>query len=144
MKFTLDTRNLTDDFFDEARLIGIMAPMKNYQFCWLVNHSLGVDFRVNNELEIPLKRKGRTYFFSIYEYADENTCLKHYLYNNKHEGEFLLPEFKHMDFLWLLKGDYVSDEKITGYIDSLKGLSSIQLVTELSCDKIRHKEHLIF
>ena len=68
-KLVLDTQALTDDFFEEAKLLGIMAPVKAYQFCWKVNSALGIDFRINIDLEIQLKKKQRNYFFSVYEYC---------------------------------------------------------------------------
>jgi hypothetical protein len=54
MKLKLDLEDLTDDFFDNTRLMGIVAPVKNYQFCWLLNQLLRFDFRINNEIEIQL------------------------------------------------------------------------------------------
>jgi hypothetical protein len=33
MKLTLDNKDLTDGFFEDARLLGIMAPIKDYNFC---------------------------------------------------------------------------------------------------------------
>ena len=144
MKFTLDTKGMTDHFFEEAKLLGIMAPMKDYQFCWQLNQLLGIDFRINNEIEIQLQKKQRSYFFAIYEYSDPATCLKHYLYNNHHDGEYLLPEFKHLDFLWLLKDDFVSDESLNNLVQSIRSVSGVQLVVELTNEKIRNKEHLVF
>ena len=144
MKLVLDTKDMTDGFFEETKLLGIMAPMKNYQFCWQVNNLLGIDFRINHELEIQLKKKDRNYFFSVYEYHEPTNCLKHYLYNNQHDGEYLLPEFKHLDFLWLLKDDFVSDESLLGLVQSIRTVIGVQLVVELTNEKIRNKEHLIF
>ncbi|MDB5207049.1 MAG: IPExxxVDY family protein [Flavisolibacter sp.] len=144
MKFTLDNKDLTDGFFEDARLLGIMAPIKDYLFCWQVNSLLGVDFRINNELEIELKKKGRNYFFPLYEYAQPSTCLMHYLYNNQHDGEYLLPEFKHLDFLWLLKDDHVPEDYVSDLIYSLKSINGVQLVVELTNEKIKNKEHLVF
>ncbi len=144
MKFSLDNKDLTDDFFEETKLLGIMAPIKDYLFCWQVNQLLGVDFRINNELEIHLKKKKRSYFFAVYEYAQPSTCLMHYLYNNQHDGEYLLPEFKHLDFLWLLKNDFVSREFVSDLIYTLKSINGVQLVTELGNEQIKHKEHLVF
>jgi hypothetical protein len=144
MKFTLDNKDLTDGFFEETRLLGIMAPIKDYLFCWQVNSLLGVDFRINNELEIQLKKKGRNYFFPLYEYAQPSTCLMHYLYNNQHDGEYLLPEFKHLDFLWLLKDDFVPEEYVSDLIYSLRSINGVQLVVELTNEKIKNKEHLVF
>ena len=144
MKLALDTKDLTDDFFEETKLLGIMAPVKDYQFCWQLNNLLGIDFRINNELEIQVKKKERDYFFSVYEYHEPSTCLKHYLYKNQFDGEYLLPEFKHLDFLWLLKDDLVSDESLQQLIQSIRRVSGVQLVVELTNEKIRNKEHLVF
>ena len=144
MKLALDNKELTDGFFEETKLLGIMAPVKDYLFCWQVNRELGVDFRASNELEIQLNKKGRTYFFPIFEYHEPSTCLVHYLYKNHHDGEYLLPEFKHLDFLWLMKDDYVAEESLQKLIQSIRTLDGVQLVVELTPDKIKNKEHLVF
>lgn len=142
--FTLNNKDLTDWFFEETHLLGIMAPIKDYQFCWNLNNMLGWDFRVNNEIEIQLKKKGRDYFFSVYEYKEPTGSLEHYIYNNQFDGEYLLPEFKHLDYLWLMKGDEVSPETLRQRTETLRSLSGIQLVVELTPDKIKNKEHLVF
>ena len=141
MKLILDPKGLTDGFFEETRLLGIMAPIKDYQFCWQVNNLLGVDFRINNDIEIQLTKKKRNYFFAVYEYAEDRTALIHYLYNNQFDGEYLLPEFKHLDFLWLLKGDAVTEDSLQQLINSIRAIKG---VVELTNEKIRNKEHLVF
>ncbi|WP_462251265.1 IPExxxVDY family protein [Ferruginibacter sp.] len=99
---------------------------------------------MNNDFEIQLTKKQRKYFFSIYEYAVPSTCLVHYLYNNQFDGEYLLPEFKHLDFLWLIKGETVSSEELKSLMQSIKSLPGVQLVNEMTNEKIKHKQHLIF
>jgi hypothetical protein len=123
--------------------MGIVAPLKDYQFSWLINQHMGFNFRINNSLEIQLKKKDRNYFFSIYQYEVPNTSVIHYLYNNQFDGEYLLPEFKHLDFLWLMKGDEVSDEELAYMMQIIKKLPGVQLVTEMTNEKIRNKQHLI-
>ena len=144
MKLKLDLDELAQDFFEDSRLLGIVAPMKDYRFSWLLNHILRFDFRVKNDIEIQLTKKGRQYFFSVYEYREPNGSLCHYLYNNQFDGEYLLPEFRHLDFLWLMKGDLPSEELITEITTSLKSITGVQLVMELTNEKIRNKGHLIF
>jgi hypothetical protein len=144
VKLVLDKEELTNCFFEDCRLLGIMAPVKDYQFCWSLNNMLGMDFRINNDIEIQLKRKKRDYFFSVYEFPEPATSLAHYLYINKFDGEYLLPEFKHIDFLWLLKGDLVNDNSLHQLVSSIREINLVQLVTELTHEKIKHKEHLIF
>ena len=57
---------------------------------------------------------------------------------------YLLPEFKHLDFLWLLKGDVVADENLQQLMSSIRGVPGVQMVMELAHEKIRNKGHLIF
>jgi hypothetical protein len=144
MKLKLDFDEMADDFFDNTRLMGIVAPVKNYQFCWQLNQLLRLDFRINNDIEIQLFKKQRNYYFSIFEYREPNSSLVHYLYNNQFDGEYLLPEFRHLDFLWLLKGDLVADEFLQTLLAAIKSIGTVQLVTELTNEKIKNKGHLIF
>jgi hypothetical protein len=143
-KLILDSKELTENFFEGTKLLGIMAPIKDYQFCWLLNNFLGVDFRINNEIEIQLTKKERNYFFAVYEYGEPHTCLKHYLYNNQFDGEYLLAEFRHFDFLWLMKGEEIGEEKFQELTQSVKNIKGVQLVSELTNEKIRNKDHLVF
>jgi hypothetical protein len=144
MKLVLDNKNLAEDFFEDTRLLGIMAPIKDYQLCWHLNNLMRMDFRINNDIEIQLSKKDRNYFFAVYEFSEPTGSLSHYLYNNRFDGEYLLPEFKHLDFLWLMKGDVVNEESLHETINDIKVISGVQLVIELTNAKIRNKEHLVF
>ena len=144
MKLKIDNESLAQEFFEDAALLGIVAPVKDYQFCWQLNQVLGFNFRVNNDFEIQLTKKQRKYFFSIYEYAVPSTCLVHYLYNNQCDGEYLLPEFKHLDFLWLIKGDQMLPDEFKALMQSIRSLPGVQLVNEMTNEKIKNKQHLIF
>ena len=144
MKLKIDNETLAREFFEDAVLLGIVAPVKDHQFSWQLNQILGFDFRINHDYEIQLTRKERRYFFSIYEFAEPSTSVTHYLYNNQCDGEYLLPEFKHLDFVWLIKGEHLSPEELHALMSSIKSLSSVQLVNEMTNEKIKNKQHLIF
>jgi len=144
MKLVLDNKNLAADFFEDTRLLGIMAPVKDYQLCWYLNSLMGMDFRINNDIEIQLTKKNRNYFFAVYEFCEPTGSLFHYVYNNRFDGEYLLPEFKHLDFLWLMKGDIVYEEMLQQTMNGIKEINGVQLVVELTNQKIRNKEHLVF
>jgi hypothetical protein len=143
-KLSINNHDLAEAFFTDARLLGIMTADKDYQFCWQLNNLMGMDFRVNHELEINMKKKTRDYFFPVFEYHEPTGSLSHYLYKNKNEGEYLLPEFKHLDFLWLMKDDMVRDENLQGTITLIRSVPGVQLVVELIHEKIKNKEHLVF
>ena len=144
MKLKIDNETLVREFFEHTILLGIVAPVKDYMLCWHLNQVLGFDFRINHDIEIQLSKKNRTYFFSIYEYNVPSVALTHYLYNNECDGEYLLPEFKHLDFLWLIKEEQLSAEEVKNLIQSIRSLPGVQLVTEMTNEKIKNKQHLIF
>ncbi len=144
MKLKIDTETLIEEFFDSTCLLGIVAPVKDYLFSWHINQAMGYHFTINHSIEIQLRKKERNYFFSIYEYAVQGTNMVHYLYNNEDDGEYLLPEFKHLDFLWLAKGEVLEKEEVISLQKSLRLLPSVQLVTEMTDEKIKNKQFLIF
>jgi hypothetical protein len=140
----LDMDSMEGDFFNGSRLLGIVAPLKGYRFCWQLNRQMRLDFRITNQIEISMIRKKRQYYFTVYECPEPHNMITHYLYSNQNDGEYLLPEFRHLDFFWLLKGDEVTDARLNEMMDSIKTIMGVQLVTELTHTKIRHREHLIF
>lgn len=144
MKLKLDQDTLNNDFFDNTRLLGIMAPLKNYFFCWQVNNVLGVKFILNSDAELHLRKSRRDYYFNLYEWTEPESYLTHYIYHNQNDGNFLLPEFKNMDFLWLMKGDMVEDEKIGTIATAIRNISGVQLVAELTSEQIKNKGNMMF
>jgi hypothetical protein len=50
-KLKLDIDSLNEDFFEDTRLLGIRAHLRNYQFCWQLNKLFGFDFRLNPDIE---------------------------------------------------------------------------------------------
>jgi hypothetical protein len=144
MKYRLNTDDLNDDFFHNTRLLGIIAPIKNFQFCWLLNKAFFFQFRLNPDLEIQLRKKDRNYFFSIYEGRETNDAVIHYLYHNHFQGEYLLPELKHIDFLWLLKGNNITNDQCAWLLQAVKKINGVQLVVELTNEQIKNKSNMIF
>ena len=144
MKLLFDNQKMTEEFFEDSRILGIMAPISDYHFCWQLNNLLDMELVLNNEIEIQLAKKNRNYFFGVYEYNEPTGSLSHFIYNNRFDGEYLLQEFKHLDFLWLMKGNMMDDNMLQMKIDTLKSINSVQLVVELTNEKIRNKEYMVF
>jgi hypothetical protein len=140
MKLKLDNEAIAQEFFENSFLMGIVAPVKDYVFTWHINQKLGMGFRNNFDLEIQLRKKNRNYFFSVYQFIDTALHNEHFLYNNQYDGEFLLPEFKHLDFLWLIKGDDLNKEELNQLLQSTKLIPAVQLVTEMASEKIKNKQ----
>jgi hypothetical protein len=143
MKLKIDNEAIAQEFFSDVILYGIVAPIKDYHLVWHLNQMLNFKFRLNNDIEIQLTKKQRQYFFAVYEYPVPALTVTHYLYNNQHDGEYLLPEFKHLDFLWIIKGEGFDAEAIKLIEQSFKKIPSVQLVIEMTNEKIKNKQHLI-
>jgi hypothetical protein len=144
MKLKMDNQAIAASFFEDTHLLGIVAPVKDYHFCWQLNRLLHFNFRINTDMEIEIHKKDRLYYFCIYEFNIPDSALKHYIYVNQFDGEFLLPEFRHLDFLWLIKGEWLDPKEVDRIIGQIKKINQVQLVTVLTNEKIRNKENLVF
>lgn len=144
MKLKLDNEQMLDQFFEEARILGIVAPIADYRFCWQINQILNFDFRFNTEIDLHLIKRNRKYFFPVYKHSVNARALNHFIYNNQNDGEYLLPEFRHLDYLWLTQDEYVCDAEFNDLTQAVKSLPIVQMVIEISHDKIKNKQHLLF
>ena len=132
MKLKLNQDIVTEEFFEDCHLIGIVAPIK------------GLNMRLNNSNEIQLLKKKRKYFFSIFEYKFTQVKLEYYVYCNKYDGEYLLPEFKNLDYLWLTRDDNINEESTKNLIQAIRQLPNVQMVNSLSHVNLKNREYLIF
>ncbi|MGX5819931.1 IPExxxVDY family protein [Chitinophaga lutea] len=144
LKLKLDQDQLVDDFFEDTWLAGIITQARDYQLCWQINQHLRLDFRVNNSLEINLTKNRRSFYFSVYEYQELTKSAAHYLYNNHCKAEFLLPELKNVDYIWLIKGNYYQAQDVRNLIDQCRKVEVVQLVSLLDLKDIKNKINLIF
>ena len=144
LKLKLDQDQLLEDFFEATHLIGIVSSARDYQLFLQLNRDLHFNFRVNNSLEINLTKNQRAFYFSVFEFEEPTKSAAHYFYNNHCQAEFLLPELKNIDFLWLVKGDYYQLEDVKKLIEQLRQVELVQLVSLLDIREIKNKMNLIF
>jgi hypothetical protein len=143
MKHRLNIEQISDNFFEGTRILGIVTTLKNYQLCYHIEKSLQIDFQTSKDLQIPLEKNKRSYSFTVYEFYQSSLAVEHFLYSNKNDGEPFLPELPHLDFIWLLKGDYyANEENLITLHQQLKIINGIQLVTEVPQEKIKSRNNL--
>lgn len=140
----LDETLIQDDFFAHAKLFGFMAKLSSYYMCWQLNYMLHVNFKACYPFEIVLNKKNRKYFFSIYEYSSDFGTSVHYLYSNQNDGEYLLPEYRNIDYLWLIKDNYENDRLYELMKMHVKFIEQVQLIVDIPLDTLKHKNNLIF
>jgi hypothetical protein len=143
-KLIIDNSELANAFFEDARLAGIQCPAETHRFIWMINRQFGYHFLYLQNEEIRLKSQNRDYHFPVYYCAEPNLEIEHFLYVNKSDGKHLLPELKHIDFLWLVKGDARGEPLFEDLMKILRTLDPVQLVMELTNENIKNKEHLVF
>lgn len=123
---SIDTSEMTRNFFRDAAFAGIASPLPVYRFCWLLNTRLEMDFRNMPEYTIEmgvgkgnkLKRvtaapapglfadasteppAASRFYFPTFIFEPPASATRHIIYTLKQDNQFLVPELKHLDFLW--------------------------------------------
>lgn len=143
MKHRLNLEQISDNFFENTRILGVVTTLKNYQLCYYIEKSMQIDFQTSKDLQIPLEKNRRSYSYTVYEFYQSSLAIEHFLYSNKNDGEPFLPELPHLDFIWLIKGDYYYiEQNFLTLQNQLKNITGVQLVTEVPQEKIKSKNNL--
>lgn len=142
-RLTIDNTQLANEFFEDARLLGIQCPADTTRFVWMVNRVFGYSFQYQHNGEIKLSAQRRNYEFPVYHCKEPNMEIDHLLYVNGDDGKHLLPELRHIDYLWLLKGEMYDESFLQTLMQELRKLEQVLLVMELTNEKIKNKEHLV-
>ena len=144
MKLRITNDDLADEFFSDVQLIGIVSTLRGYKFCWSLNHHLSIDFRLHPDMEVQLEKRRLLYYFNIYSFVDTDVNVSYLLYENESKGEYLVPEFKNLDYLWLIRSEekdmVETKEKL---LEKLRKLDIIQMATYIQVENIKSRENLI-
>jgi hypothetical protein len=145
----LNTSGMADDFFEDVTLFGIQCALPAYQFILIVNEQLAYNFISAETGEICLQKihkneSPKTFKFSLYNCFEEYLSTEHIIYVNQSEGEYLLPELKGVDYIWLMKGEKYNAAGMQELHQCIRQIQQVQIVSLLSIDRIKNKENLIF
>ncbi|MBL7767144.1 MAG: IPExxxVDY family protein [Chitinophagaceae bacterium] len=99
-KLVLDNAALEEEFFEDVMLIGIVSPLEPHQLIWRIQKATGFLFNRNPEHDIEINGL----FFPIYQFNEKGKFIEHIIYTNRKKTDFLLPEARNTDFIWMLKG----------------------------------------
>ena len=139
----LSKHRLHVDFDYEFSLICIISSLKDYRLCWAINRALNIELaREEEELKISNEKKRQEAYFNQFYYEDEINFLQYHLLANKSAGAFLLPEFKQVDYILMLRGD-AAEEAEEDILQQLKSLAGIEALFATNPAELRSKENLI-
>lgn len=156
----LDMGEMKESFFGDAAMLGIVSTQPAYRLCWALNRHFDMGFCNVPENTICMgEGKGgkdvvnyvgggqvdmfaapaavpEQWFFPTYSYLIPNSSATHILYQLRSGNKTLLPEAKHLDYLWFIQtADSAHDAHII--LRELRNLSTVQLAQEISREQIK-------
>ena len=142
-KLIIDNDLIAEEYFSDARLLGIQCALEPHQFIWHINRQFLYDFRYQSGSEIVVTKKKRPFRYPIFQCKEPQQELLHIIYANQYDGEYLLSELRYFDYIWLIKGEMNDDSLPELILNELKAIEQVQLVTALSNEKIINKTQLV-
>ena len=124
-------------------LIAITCPLKDYQLCFHINRSTGLNLVKSEDYEL-LVSKNQSLFFTKYSYISSIEETEFYLIGNRGmEGGILIPEIKATDYFMLIRG-FIDEEDFQALINELNLIKGVVVATEIDIEKLKSKENLVF
>lgn len=133
---------LEEDFDYDFLLLGVVSQEVFHRLVWQINQALGFQFFHAGELAFYENEK-QISGYTKFEYVDEINHLDFILFENKDNSNYLIPELRTMDYFMMIKGalDFVDTKE---FVENLKPIDTIQLITEIEHHKLKSKQNLIF
>lgn len=135
---------LVIDYEYDFELVGIRSSGKGYKLAWEINTSLGIHLVRQPDLVVGFK-KAEEKKFSFYAHETRINRLK--LFKNKpvdtdHGKYYLVPEFPHFDFIFLIQIDDVTQRETIA--NQLRQIASIEMVSSIPLEGLKSKSNFIF
>lgn len=99
-KFRLESKN-----DDDYTIIGIVSHQRDYRLIWSINEKMNLRLVKFDDLKIFQDRKKEFNTFSFYYYNAPETFKTYYFISNSGENGPLFPEYKQINFFFLIKGN---------------------------------------
>jgi hypothetical protein len=138
-KLVLDNALLEEEFFEDIALIGIVSALDFHTFIWTINSYLNTSFARNHASEINLQ----DVFFPVFSFEENLALVEHYIFCNRNKTNFLLPEAKNVDYIWMIKTTFNKTNCIAKYLQHLPSIQAVNYCFEIAPNSIKNKQHLI-
>ncbi len=154
-----------EDDFDFV-LIGISSHEKEYRICWALNNKFNFELKKIDSLEIKSKKQGTSSFFSLFKCDDQEEFIEYFVLANlsesksveakkytlfrenakespSGENEFLIPEYKQMNYFFVIKGE-VNASEVKETIRKIKEIDMVLTAVNIDVAQLKSKQNLIF
>lgn len=154
LKLKLNEREMADDFFEDTCLLGIASSLPPYRLCWVLNDHFDINLTCEPDMTLELAEKDKpymnkgiqtenvAYFYTVYEYQLPNSCHRYLLYQLKNNNVSLLPDFKKIDYLWLIQtADSIEDTR--DIADELRKIPDVLFTQVIEPSQIKNPQSLL-
>lgn len=142
-KLTINNSLLAQEYFEDASLIGIQCPLEPHRMVWQINNRCQYNFEYQPASDINLTKKGSSFSYPVFMCQELRFAMQHIIYTNQQRGEYLLPELRHFDFIWMLKTDRPIFNLVSLLVEELKTIEKVQVAIQVDAEKIIRKKHLV-
>ena len=123
-------------------LLGVVSDEPDYKLCWMINHSLDMNFERQEDLQLFHPRLNMEQVFSLFSYHDENALITFRIIRNRTENGCYLDELKNIDYLIHIHGD-INTIRISNFMLSVGALESVRMCVPTDLSRIKNKERLL-
>ncbi len=126
----------------DYRLVGLVSPLPDYRICWLLNKLFDISLYKIDDIQIDDANLKVVNAFSCFTYHEPITKTFFYLYKNKSEGGYFIPEIKQADYVYAIKGNFYKAQ-VSEIISKIKSILEIQLTFHINTDQIKSGNYLL-
>jgi len=125
-------------------LIAITSSLKDYRLCYFINKVTELKLSKVEDHEIWMPAPVGRISFSRYADFSVTSDTEYYLLANRGtEGGMLVPEMRHSDYFLLIR-NFIDEEDLFAIQDRIAAIPDVVVASEISPQKLKSKENLIF
>jgi hypothetical protein len=138
----LAKRNVIDAIEFNFQVWGINSNMEDYRLCWHFNEKLKWEMKRIKDIRFYSPKIKDHMHFNAYKYQQKIDRYTVELLQNKNGGNYLIPEMKNFDFLFIFQGedDYFDTD---GFSKSLTNITGIQSVIPVNVNSLKSRYNLL-
>jgi len=141
-KEKLKKRTLKAEPEFQGKILAITASVPDYRLCHFINKQLGLEFRKWEKASANLTDEAQ-HEAPIHQTTLPESQQRLFLLPNKikAEGQYLLPHFRQIDFIFVVE-DHSGSTDTSSYLNQLKAIDMVQAAFEISHKQFKPENYL--
>ncbi len=118
-------------------LIGITTYLKDYRITFLLNGLEGINLVRADDFILPDAAGNATASFTLFTGCDEDRYLQYFFLANRSGEQFLFPEVRNCDFLFLIEGP-VKKNALEKLVRQIRTLPNVVAAFDIPVGQLRN------